>query len=125
EADDRARVIRVARIACLQVQVERRQRFGRPEPEPSVGARTRRELWREPSLGRLDRGIGFERARGVNEAVAQNRVAPMRLLGEQLAAGAGGQALECAAYFIIFYKSWGKNNVSTAGVAGDILAQRL
>jgi hypothetical protein len=32
----------------------------------------------------------------------------MRLLGEQFAAGAGGQALECAAHFIMFYKSWGQ-----------------
>src|SRR5208283_4388630 len=100
---DRARILQVTRVVRFQIQVERRQRFGRPEPEPSLGARSARELRREPSLGRLDRRVRFQRMRGVEQAVAQDRIAPMRLLDEQLAAGVRRQPLERPPRLSIFY----------------------
>ena len=93
--DDRARVFQVARIVGLQMQIERRAALPAAQnqnhplvrgPAASFGANHRSR--------RLDRCVVLQRARRVEEAVAQDRVAPMRLLGEQLAAGVGGQALE-------------------------------
>ncbi len=104
EADDRASIFKIARIVGLQMQVERRQRLGRPEPEPSAGARIRLASFGSNHRSRsLDRRIGFQRSRSVQQPVAQDRVAPMRLLDEQLAAGVRRQPLERTPHFVIFY----------------------
>ena len=77
---DRARVIEIALLAGLDVQVQRRQSLRRPEPDPSVGAGSIGELGREPGPGVGGRRVGLECARRVEQAVAQNRVAPMGML---------------------------------------------